>query len=471
MLVRFFRHKKADQGPAVSAGSAIGYVLGTHDANGNPRSEPAELLRGDPGRWEQIAAHGRHAGKYTSGALCFDATDKPTDAQLDEIMQSFERTLLPGLDPEQYAACWVRHEDKGRTELHFLFAGEELVTGKRLNAYYHHRDGQRVNAWKDITNADHGFADPNSPERRQALRFNHAMPPAKQELVKEIHEWIEHLVANGEIENRDDVIEEIKKIPLEIARETKKSISIVNPDGGKNIRLSGEFYERDFKASEQAPEAIQRRLEEYRREHENRIEEARTLYRELYKRAEKRNEERYSQPAPEKNISSDPIFELPSVDGSSPGHSDDIRTPGQDIGNQAPERPEPDPVQPGGDDRQPTGLQAEEIKQQENNKNEADKQRNRSLFKELSRSIRAARKSFAEAYKSAVTATRELISRSPIDRKELQSDHAKLQGDSGALGREREARSTVERGIAELERHAERLARHKIYESDAGLSY
>lgn len=473
MLVRFFKHKKADQGPAVSAASAIGYVLGTHDAKGNPRNKPAELLTGDPGRWEQIAAHGRHAGKYTSGALCFDSTDKPSDEQLNEIIQSFEKTLLPGLDPEQYSACWVRHEDKNRTELHFLFAGEELRSGKRLNAYYHYSDGKRINAWKDLVNADYGFADPNSPERRQALRFNHASPPAKQQLVKEIHEWISHLVENGDIENRDDVLAEIKKIPLEIARETKNSISIVNPDGGKNIRLKGEFYERDFRASEQTPERIRARLEEYRGQHENRIEEARALYSELYQRAEERNQKRYPKPAPQADISADPILSPVTVEWPSPRRGSNPELTRQDVSDETSRQPELNTVRENGDVERETSLSAnsfsQQIKQRRDN-NETDKQRNRDFFTELRQRISDARRSFKETYNSTVAAFSNTIKRYRSDALELQTDNDKLCRHSEKISRYRSAGDSFNADVTAFKQHVERIERHKAYDS-SGLSY
>ncbi|WP_176212137.1 relaxase/mobilization nuclease domain-containing protein, partial [Klebsiella pneumoniae] len=51
-------------------------------------------------------------------------------------MDSFERTLLPGLDKDQYSILWVQHLDKDRLELNFVVANVELQSGKRLQPYY-----------------------------------------------------------------------------------------------------------------------------------------------------------------------------------------------------------------------------------------------------------------------------------------------------------------------------------------------
>ncbi|MDS0623112.1 hypothetical protein NOI44_23185, partial [Escherichia coli] len=34
--------------------------------------------------------------------------------QREQIMASFERVLMPGLDKDQYSILWVEHTDKGR---------------------------------------------------------------------------------------------------------------------------------------------------------------------------------------------------------------------------------------------------------------------------------------------------------------------------------------------------------------------
>jgi hypothetical protein len=47
-------------------------------------------------------------------------------------MDSFERTLLPGLDKDQYSVLWVQHQDKDRLELNFVVANVELQS---VNAY------------------------------------------------------------------------------------------------------------------------------------------------------------------------------------------------------------------------------------------------------------------------------------------------------------------------------------------------
>jgi hypothetical protein len=65
------------------------------------------------------------------GVLSFEEANLE-EQQKQEIMQSFEETLLAGLDRDQYDITWIEHTDKGRLELNFVIPNVELSTGKRL---------------------------------------------------------------------------------------------------------------------------------------------------------------------------------------------------------------------------------------------------------------------------------------------------------------------------------------------------
>lgn len=74
-------------------------------------------------------------GWYTVGVLSFEEIDISNTAKR-EIMADFEKSLLAGLDQDQYNICWVEHRDKDRLELNFVIPNVELTTGKRLQPYY-----------------------------------------------------------------------------------------------------------------------------------------------------------------------------------------------------------------------------------------------------------------------------------------------------------------------------------------------
>jgi len=180
MIVKFRKEKRGvPKNPLRAAKGATGYLLGNKDHKGHERGFQPVLLSGSPDEFEQIVGYGNHAGKYTSGGLYFEESRKDlverfgseiaVNKKLQEIMDGFEDTLFPGLDKDQYCGVWILHEDKGNIELNFLFAKEELRSGKGLTPYFHGADLKRVNAWKDIINFENGFSDPTLPDKKRSF--------------------------------------------------------------------------------------------------------------------------------------------------------------------------------------------------------------------------------------------------------------------------------------------------------------
>mgnify|MGYP003419804678 FL=1 len=129
-----------------SAGAAIDYMLGKERDR-----EGAILLSGDPDLTARLADNLDFQNRYTVGVLSFEEANIE-EQQKQEIMQSFEETLLAGLDRDQYDITWIEHTDKGRLELNFVIPNVELSTGKRLQPYFDQVDRPLVENWKQITN-------------------------------------------------------------------------------------------------------------------------------------------------------------------------------------------------------------------------------------------------------------------------------------------------------------------------------
>ncbi|MBJ4545275.1 relaxase/mobilization nuclease domain-containing protein, partial [Salmonella enterica subsp. enterica serovar Typhimurium] len=170
---------------------------------------------------------------------------------------------------------WVEHQDKGRLELNFLIPNTELLTGKRLQPYYDRADRPRIDAWQTIVNGRLGLHDPNAPENRRALVTPSALPETKQEAAQAITRGLLALASSGELKTRQDVTEALENAGFEVVRTTKSSISIADPDGGRNIRLKGAIYEQSFNAGEGLRAEIESAAAEYRRDAESRIQRAR----------------------------------------------------------------------------------------------------------------------------------------------------------------------------------------------------
>ena len=270
-----------------SGKSPIDYLLGE-----DRDREEARLDRGDPEQMIELIDSIDYAQKYTSGVLSFAERDLD-ERQKQQIMDSFERTLLPSLDKDQYSILWVQHQDKERLELNFVVANVELQSGKRLQPYYDKADRPRLNAWKDLINDHYGLHDPNDPMNKRELCTPNNLPRHKQEASQTITDGLLKVAESGRIQNREDVIQTLEHAGFEIARKTPKTISIKDPDGGKNIRLKGKIYEQDFRFSQELRADIEEASDRYRADRGRRIEESREKLNRFTERKRESNQLRY----------------------------------------------------------------------------------------------------------------------------------------------------------------------------------
>ena len=287
---------------AGSGRGPVDYLLGK-----DRDREDARLDRGDPEQMIQLIDSTNFAQKYTSGVLSFAERDLE-EHQKQQIMDSFERVLMPGIDKDQYSILWVQHQDKDRLELNFVVANVELQSGKRLQPYYDKADRPRLNAWKDLVNDHYKLHDPNDPLNKRELCTPNALPKHKQKASEIITDGLLSVAESGRIQNREDVIKTLESAGFEIARTTPKTISIKDPDGGKNIRLKGMIYEQDFRFGKELRADIERASERYRASRSDRVQEARATLERLVTRKRESNELRY--PRAEQTVTPDYVKNL-----------------------------------------------------------------------------------------------------------------------------------------------------------------
>ncbi|NBD49017.1 plasmid mobilization relaxase MbeA, partial [Enterobacter hormaechei] len=303
MIVKFHpRGRGGGSGP-------VDYLLGK-----DRQREGASVLQGKPEEVRELIDASPYAKKYTSGVLSFAEKDLPP-GQREKLMASFERVLMPGLDKDQYSVLWVEHQDKGRLELNFLIPNTELLTGGRLQPYYDRADRPRIDAWQTIVNGRLGLHDPNAPENRRALVTPSALPEAKQEAAQAITRGLLALASSGELKTRQDVTDALESAGFEVIRTTKSSISIADPDGGRNIRLKGAIYEQSFNAGEGLRAEIESAAAEYRRDAESRLQRAREVCQSGTERKREENQRRHPRPRPEAVLSHEPAHERDAAHG------------------------------------------------------------------------------------------------------------------------------------------------------------
>jgi hypothetical protein len=158
---------------------------------------------------------------------------------------------MPGLDKNQYSILWVEHKDKGRLELNFVIPALELTTGKRLQPYYHAIDEKRIDTWKRYVNTSLNLHDPDAPKnKRTAMDLNvTGLPKEKKLQCNHISNALLNQIKIGLIKNKSDIVRTLEDAGFTITRQAKNTISIKDPNGGKNIKLKGEIYEQSFQFS------------------------------------------------------------------------------------------------------------------------------------------------------------------------------------------------------------------------------
>ena len=274
----------------------VGYLLGRE---GN--REGATLDRGNPAVIEALIDSSPYAKKYTSGVLSFAEADLPR-ATKDKLMSDFEKALLPGLEGNQYAVLWVEHRDKGRLELNFVVPNIELQSGKRLQPYFHKADNPRLDAWRTVVNGELKLHDPDDPLNRQAVITPKDLPRGHKEAAQAITDGLLRMAGAGEIQSRDDVRKALQGAGFSVVRETKNSLSIADPDGGRNIRLKGVLYEQDFRHGEGLRAELEAAGQRYREASERRVREARESYLRGVEIKRGENERRYCRAQPEHGL-------------------------------------------------------------------------------------------------------------------------------------------------------------------------
>jgi hypothetical protein len=194
-------------------------------------------------------------------------------------MAAFEKTLFPGLKPDQYRVVWIEHRDKENTEtgdkrleLNFLIPNVEISTGKRLQPFFAKADLNRVDDFKTIVNHKYQLFDPDDPINRRSIKIAKDLPQDKKDFISAMNTEVALAITDGLVSDRESLKEWMTRIGLEITRITKNQISVKNPNNpeGKPIPLRGEFYEQNFRHSEQSEDLKRAASERYRQEADSR---------------------------------------------------------------------------------------------------------------------------------------------------------------------------------------------------------
>ena len=236
-----------------SARAAAQYLLGERDAAGNVR-DGVEVLRGDPDTVAAVADSLEFQHKYTSGVIAWAPEDRPTSAQIDTVLDKFERTAWAGLEPDRYAWTAVEHRERGGgVHVHVLAARCDLLTGKSLNIAPPGWQ-KTFGPLRDGFNHEHGWSRPDDPARAQQpghralidaanLRAGLAVEADPRELIRD---YLVQRVEHGAVHSRADVVAALQDAGLDVPRQGDSYVTARDPETGKRWRLKGALYEHDF---------------------------------------------------------------------------------------------------------------------------------------------------------------------------------------------------------------------------------
>ena len=251
MYIKFLKHGKGDPAKAAS------YLIDDVDHLNRPRPD-VQVLRGDPQTFTALAESIQNEWKYTSGVIAWSKDDAPTNDEIDQVLEAFEKHAFAGLKPNQYHFTAVLHEeDDGSKHVHFLVPRIELDTGKALNIAPPGHE-KYFDPLRDYFNYSKGWSRPDDPTLQhdtQTPDHAHFQDAAavraglKGKSVNDIREVIGSLIEQriyfDFIKDRTDVLDAVSELG-KVTRISDKFISLKLDGADKAIRLKGAFYESEF---------------------------------------------------------------------------------------------------------------------------------------------------------------------------------------------------------------------------------
>jgi hypothetical protein len=228
------------------AGGLARYITQERDHAGESRPG-IEVLRGDPALTALVAESLDFRQTHKHAVIAWAPNDQPTPAQIEAVLDDFERVAWAGLEQDRYTWSAVLHrENGGGVHVHIIAANVDLETGKALNI--------APPGWKswtktvrDYHNELNNWSSPDTdahPENARLLQPGNLVHADNPKQI--ITDFLTEQVAQGEIKDRADIVAVLEKTGFEITRQGKNYISVRAEPGAKPIRLKGALYDKNF---------------------------------------------------------------------------------------------------------------------------------------------------------------------------------------------------------------------------------
>ena len=228
------------------------------DQDRDPEKNPEEVkvLRGNPRQVAAVADTLQFEHKYTSGVIAWAPEDNPSEAQINHVVDEFEKTAWAGLEPDRYAWAAVQHREAGGgVHVHVLAARVDLETGKSLNIAAPGWQ-KTFDALRDWQNHENGWSRPDDPERARDVQPGHrayieaaqlrAGLEAEKDPRRLIADYLSQGIETGAVSDRATMVSALQRAGLEVPRQGEHYLTAADPESGGKWRLKGAIYERDF---------------------------------------------------------------------------------------------------------------------------------------------------------------------------------------------------------------------------------
>lgn len=278
MMVMWSRHDGAND---ESGQAVVSYMIAAEFEKALPggarvlevRNPPPELLAGDPANMRRAIKAVPFKRRYSSAVLSFHRDDIDVAAfnggdatvrrQVAEVISAFESAAFAGIEPgDRPPMLWTTHTHTGRLELNFV-CPRAILLGDKLRSINPNPPGRENratwDAFRDVFNMRYGWANPDDPARKRLV----AIPDhvAKANALRErlgqvpqrdgrevIAKWVVQRIEAGAIQNRADVVAQLREQGFIINREGKEYVSVRDPDpgNGAKYRLRGPIFSSSF---------------------------------------------------------------------------------------------------------------------------------------------------------------------------------------------------------------------------------
>ena len=255
MHIKFLNHGKG------SAAHASAYVLDELDHLGNVRAG-VEVLRGDATTFNAVCDASPHLWKYTSGVIAWSKEDSPTDEQIKEVLDQFEKHAFSGLDSSQYHLFAVLHtDDDGSKHIHVLAPRLDIQSGKSLNIAPP-RHEKHFDSLRDYFNTKYQWSRPDdlllmkttqepnhiaklNAQAKNILTSQDLETLTKKQFCKTVDNYVKTLLKTQIVKNRAEIVSCIEQLEGVASVRAKQTVT-VTLNNGKKHRLSGDFYHEQF---------------------------------------------------------------------------------------------------------------------------------------------------------------------------------------------------------------------------------